>query len=129
MNANTDHVWRDAAPRLGKAWVERGSRLRPGIVVEVTEFYRDRLACWIRTPWGVELRTFSYSLHFGYEFRTSRGEWIGETDPRAQRWLRRVRAELLNGSAPRHAGDYGAKLELATVERILRRNGWRETKS
>lgn len=126
MNSHGEHVWRHAETRLGKAWVKSGSRLRPGVVVEVTELYADRLAAWVETAWGVSMRVFCHHLDFGYEFRTRRGEWLAEGEPRARRWLLRVRGELLGGAAPRHEGDGGRMLELEEVERILGRNGWRE---
>ena len=91
----------------------------------MTEFYRDRMVCWAETSWGVSMRAFTYTLNFGLEFKTRRGEWIPETDPRARRWLLRVRGELQAGVA-RHVGDYGRTLDLETVERVLRRNGWNE---
>jgi hypothetical protein len=116
-------VWRFVQPRLGMAWVKTGGRLRPGVIVEVTELYRENLACWVETSWGVSMRMLTQSIDFGLEFRTRKGEWIPEADPRARRWLLRVRGELLAGAAPRHVGDYGHRLNLEEAERILGRNG------
>lgn len=124
--SNSEHVWRYVQPRLGAARVKSGYRLRAGVAVKVTELYRDRMACWVVTDWGASLRMLTQNLDFGYEFKTRRGEWIPESDPRALRWLRRVRAELMEGSPPRHVGDYGLTLELATIDHVLRRNGWSE---
>ncbi|MCW1926405.1 hypothetical protein OKA05_27890 [Luteolibacter arcticus] len=119
-------VWREAEPRLGKARVKGYvGRLRPGIVVEVKELRHQDLVAWVETDWGLARQMFCHHLCFGHEFRTAAGEWIPESDPRALRWLRRVRAELMAGKPPRHAGDYGYLLDLEMVEKILRWNGAR----
>ena len=118
-----DPVWRKAEPRLGKARVAQFvGRLRPGIVVEVTRLMHDEMVAWVETQWGLSRQIFCHHLCFGYEFRTRGGTWLPEGDPRALRWLRRVRDELASGKPSRHTGDHGYKLELETVEKILRRN-------
>lgn len=124
-----DHVWRYVQPRLGKARVGRYTgRMRPGIVVNVTALREGDMVAHIETDWGLPRLMFCHALDFGYEFRTKAGEWIPEHDPRALRWLERVRVELASGKPPRHVGDYGHKLDFETVERLLRRNGRQPTR-
>lgn len=127
MNTNAEHVWREADARYGKAWVRATHlKIRRGTVVKVVRLSEGGMISEATTDWGLEKRFFSHQLDFGFEFRTRGGEWISEADPRALRWLLRVRAELQAGKPPRHVGDGGRALELATVEVILRRNGWSE---
>ena len=119
-----DHVWRYVQPRIGKARVSRyAGRLRPGMVVNVTSLREGEMVAYIETDWGLSRQMFCHALEFGYEFRTKGGEWIPEHDPRALRWLERVRSELAAGKPPRHVGDYGKTLDEETVTRLLRRNG------
>jgi len=116
-------VWRKTEPHFGKARLAQYvGNLRPGMVVNVTRLTHGEMVAWVETDWGLSRRVFCHHLCFGYEFCTKGGEWIAETDPRALRWLRRVRDELASGKPSRHVGDFGAKLELETVENILRRN-------
>lgn len=129
MNSDTEHVWRRVDARYGKAWISATHlKLRPGVVVEVIGLSEGGMVAMITTTWGLEKRMFSHQLDFGREFRTRSGEWIPESDPRAVRWLLRVREELLVGVAPRHVGEYGRLLALPDVERVLGRNGWRAGK-
>ena len=116
-------VWREAEPRHGKAWLkDYVGTLRPGIVVQVERITHGEMVAEITTSWGIDRRTFCHKLDFGYEFRTKGGDWIPEHDPRALRWLQRVRAELAAGKPERHVGDHGFKLGIERVEKILRRN-------
>ena len=117
-------VWREAEPRLGMARVKGYvGRLRPGIVVTVTELTHDDLVAQVETDWGLCRRMFCHHLDFGMEFRTKTGEWVFENDSRALRFLRRVRDELGAGKPERHVGDFGRKLDAEMVGKILRRNG------
>lgn len=101
-------------------------KIRPGTVVQVVGLSEGRMVCRVTTHWGLDRVFFSHHLDFGYEFRTGKGDWIPESDPRAIRFLERVRAEMLDGGPERHIGDYGHTLSLERVERVLRRNGWCE---
>jgi hypothetical protein len=119
-----EHVWRSAEPRFGKARLSGYvGRMRPGVVVNVTELRHERMVAWVETDWGLSRQMFTHHLDFGYQFRTRTGEWVEEADPRALRWLERVRQELADGRTPRHVGDFGRKLDSETVVMILRRNG------
>jgi hypothetical protein len=122
--SRADSIWREAEPRQGKARVRANlGKLRAGIVVDVVRLSQDGMVADVETNWGLNRRMFWHQLDFGYEFRTKGGEWIPEGDARALRWLRRVRDELASGKPPRHPGEHGNKLDAATVEKILRRNG------
>ncbi len=117
-------VWREAEPKRGEARVKSVvGTLRPGMVVEVVRLSHEGLVADIETDWGLHRRVFWHALDFGYEFRTHTGEWIPESDPRALKFLRRVRDELAAGNPERHIGDCGRKLDAETVAKILRRNG------
>jgi len=121
--ARPEPVWREAEPRLGTARVKGYvGRLRPGIVVSVTELAHNDLVAWVETDWGLSRRMFCHHLDFGLEFRTKSGEWVPEGDPRALRFLRRVKDELAAGKPERHVGDFGKKLDAEMVAKILRRN-------
>lgn len=116
-------MWRYVLPRIGPARLKRYlDNIPPGVVVEVTELTDADMRASIKTDWGLSRHAYSDALDFGYEFRTEKGTWIPETDPRALRWLAKVRAELAAGRKPRHVGDYGKPIDLQTAEMILRRN-------
>ena len=116
-------VWRESEPRRGKARVKANlGKLRAGVLVDVVRLNDDGTVVDVETDWGLHRRMFWHQLDFGYEFRTKGGEWIRESDPRALRWLRRVREELAKGNPERHVGAFGNKLDAETVAKILRRN-------
>jgi hypothetical protein len=124
QHPDDEHAWRYVQPRLGTARLSRYvGRMRPGMMVDVTALRHGDMVAHVETDWGLSRQMFTHSLDFGYEFRTKGGEWIPEHDPRAMRWLERVRVELVAGNPPRHVGDYGHKLDQETVLMILRRNG------
>jgi hypothetical protein len=96
-------------------------------VVTVTELTHGDLVAQVETDWGLSRRMFCHHLDFGLEFRTKAGGWVLENDPRAIRFLRRVRDDLAAGKPERHVGDFGRRLDAETVAKILRRNGESES--
>src|SRR6187431_1861864 len=70
-----EHAWRMAEPRIGKARLSRYlGRMRPGMVVDVTELRHERMVAWVETDWGLSRQMFCHHLDFGYQFRTRGGE-------------------------------------------------------
>lgn len=75
---------------------------------------------------GREKRIYTHGLDCGREFRTRRGEWIPENDPRVRVWLTKALRDIrAGGKKACKSDDLLARADaVRDLEWVMRRNKW-----
>jgi hypothetical protein len=122
-------AWRYIEPAPGmKGWVQkrdREAKPRNGTPITVTGLHAAGAHAYVETPTGDCLLPL-VQIDCGREWRTARGAWIPENDPRVRCWLEKAIGDIRGGGQKISQSDNpdwrAAALE--DLERVMRRNGW-----
>lgn len=101
------------------------ARPKDGTVVTITKEHRAGIHVYAETPWGTDVLLPKSQVDCGREWRTARGEWIPESDPRVESWLCKAIADIDAGgtrACDSRDPEYRAKVRQDFCW-VLRRNG------
>lgn len=121
-------TWRYREPEIGlSGWMRKShNRTEARTPIKVIALSDGTLSAIILVDGRYEKRVFTAVLDCGREFKTRRGDWIPETDPRVRAWLvKAVRDIRAGGKKACKSDDLLTRADtLRDLEWIMLRNRW-----